>query len=134
MPDTDAGRLKSLYLTHCGGLTQAQFGEKFDIGSQGMVGQYLNDKTPLNVDVAIKFAQALGVNVADFSSLLALQIESGDERVVRDVMSTQIRPELRADMQEILAQRNNGRRRPLKAYQLYEEAIQEFVNNHKIGK
>lgn len=52
-------------------LTQAAFGEKFEIGSQAVVWQYLNARIPLNMEKAVRFAKGLGCDIAEFSPRLA---------------------------------------------------------------
>ncbi|MDR0251508.1 MAG: hypothetical protein LBI35_09445 [Burkholderiales bacterium] len=52
-------------------LSQAAFGKAFDIGTQGMVWQYLHADTALNLEAALKFARGLKCSVADFSPRLA---------------------------------------------------------------
>ncbi|MES2787643.1 MAG: hypothetical protein V4684_19410 [Pseudomonadota bacterium] len=71
----DADRLKNLFLLRDPPLSQQKFGLDFDIGTQGMVWQYLSGVRPLNVEAAIKFAQGLGVTINDFSERLAAQID-----------------------------------------------------------
>ncbi len=44
--------------------------------TQGAVGHFLNARSPLNLSNAIKFAEVLGVTVADFSPSLAKQLIS----------------------------------------------------------
>lgn len=56
------------------GFSQERFGLEFEIGSQGMVWQYLNGHRPLNLSVALKFARGLGVPVARFSPRLAAEL------------------------------------------------------------
>lgn len=51
-------------------LSQAKFGEEFQIGSQGVVWQYLNAHIPLNIKQAVRFAKGLNCSVADFSPRL----------------------------------------------------------------
>lgn len=51
--------------------TQAVFGEKYEIGNQSAVGQYLRGAAPLNLAVAHKFAECLGCQISDFSPRLA---------------------------------------------------------------
>ena len=51
--------------------TQAEFGEKHEIGSQGLMWQLLKGKTPLNLKTAKIFASGLGCKVSDFSPRLA---------------------------------------------------------------
>lgn len=76
----DAARLKALFeaRTELIGkklISQADFGEKYGIGSQGMVSQYLQARRPLNVDAAVAFAKGLGVSIEQFSPQLASFIQ-----------------------------------------------------------
>lgn len=48
-------------------MTQEKFGAEYGIGSQGMVWQYLNGYTPLNIEAAAKFAQGLRCTIRDIS-------------------------------------------------------------------
>lgn len=70
----EAARLKAIYaerITGVAKMSQEAFGQQYEIGSQGMVWQYLNGKSALNLDAALKFANALGCDVSDFSPRLA---------------------------------------------------------------
>ena len=69
----EAAALKRLY-TERVNMSQAAFGELYEIGTQGMVWQYLNAGAPLNVKVAAKFARALGVDMAEFSPRLSREM------------------------------------------------------------
>jgi len=75
---TDWERLRVLFdaAKEREGFSQASFGKKHGLGSQGMVWQYLWGKTPLNVEAAKKFATALKVPVREFSPSLAEAIEN----------------------------------------------------------
>lgn len=55
-------------------LSQAKFGDQYEIGSQGVVWQYLNARIPLNVEQAVRFARGLNCSVADFSPRLAAEL------------------------------------------------------------
>ena len=55
-------------------MSQKAFGARFEIGTGGMVSQYLNKKRPLGLKTAIKFAKGLGVPVAEISQHLAAQL------------------------------------------------------------
>src|SRR5690625_6091779 len=57
------------------GVSQRVFGSIAGIGSQSLVCQYLNGRTPLNLAVAVKFAHGLGVQVKDFSPRLAKELQ-----------------------------------------------------------
>ena len=51
--------------------TQAEFGERFDIGNQSAVGQFLRGETPLSIKAARGFDRGLQCEIADFSPRLA---------------------------------------------------------------
>lgn len=70
----DAERLKALYEARKGKMSQEEFGSRFDIGSQGMVWQYLNARRALNIKAASGFARGLGVSVDAFSPRMAEEI------------------------------------------------------------
>lgn len=72
----DAARLKELYTSTPHGLSQAEFGARYEIGSQGMVWQYLNAHTALNAKAASGFATGLGCKVSAFSPRLGAEIEA----------------------------------------------------------
>ncbi len=71
----EAAALKSIFDSKKQKISQAAFGELYQIGTQGMVWQYLNNERPINKDAAVKFAKGLKVSVADFSPRLAKEIE-----------------------------------------------------------
>ncbi|MBS9780345.1 MAG: helix-turn-helix transcriptional regulator, partial [Moraxellaceae bacterium] len=54
-------------------ISQETIADKMDM-TQGAVGHFLNARSPLNLSNAIKFADVLGVSVADFSPSLAKQL------------------------------------------------------------
>lgn len=60
-------------------VSQAEFGAEHDLGSQGMVWQYLNGTKPLGLDAAEKFARGLGCKITDFSPRLAARVMSAAE-------------------------------------------------------
>ncbi|VVE51562.1 putative phage repressor [Pandoraea morbifera] len=62
-------------------LSQAEFGARYEIGSQGMVWQYLNGHRPLNISAATAFATGLGVTIPAFSPRLAAEIERAYAKV-----------------------------------------------------
>lgn len=83
----DAARLKALFKTHTK-LSQMEFGQIYEIGTQGAVWQYLNGVTPLNLSAAIKFARGLGCSVGEFSPRLAAELSaSGEVDPVRKVIN-----------------------------------------------
>ena len=56
------------------GLSQEEFGERYGIGTQGMVSQYLLGTKPLNYDVAAKFAEGFGCSIEDICPEMAKTI------------------------------------------------------------
>lgn len=70
----EAKRLKEIWQS-APRQTQDEFGERFDVGNQSAVGQFLNGRVPLSLKAAVGFARGLGVSVADFSPRLAAEIE-----------------------------------------------------------
>ena len=79
----EAGKLKALF-SERNRISQLAFGQKFEIGSQGMVWQYLNARAPINLDAALKFARALDCSVADFSPRLASALGVSDLQERKD--------------------------------------------------
>jgi hypothetical protein len=64
-------RLWDAYKKRNPDVTQKQLGQRYGIGTQGMVSQYLLGRAKLDLDAALKFAAAFGCNVIDFSPRLA---------------------------------------------------------------
>lgn len=66
----EAQRLRKLWdeRSHPG---QAEFGEKYGIGNQSAVGQFLRGETPISLKAARGFAQGLGCTIEEFSPRLA---------------------------------------------------------------
>jgi len=77
-PETmaESARLKVLWDNREDKLSQAEFGEKYEIGNQSAVSQFLNGKVQLNLKVALSFAEGLGCQISDFSIRLAKEAES----------------------------------------------------------
>lgn len=73
----EASKLRALWDAADHGLSQQVFGEKFGIGNQSAVGQFLRGQTPLSMKAAVGFAKGLNCNLADFSPRLSLQIAEG---------------------------------------------------------
>ncbi|MEJ5028799.1 hypothetical protein [Comamonas sp. MYb69] len=73
----EAARLRSLWEKSKHGLSQQVFGERFDIGNQSAVGQFLRGQTPLSMKAAVGFARGLQCNLTDISPRLALEIVEG---------------------------------------------------------
>lgn len=68
----EAQRLKRLWLAKKV-MGQAEFGERFEIGNQSAVGQFLNGRVPLSMKAARGFAVGLGIEIAEFSPRLAAE-------------------------------------------------------------
>ena len=74
---TDAERLKQLYDERVPtGMSQAEFGEVYSIGTKAMVWQYLTGYRPLNYDAAAKFAKGLRCTIADISPEMARKLKA----------------------------------------------------------
>lgn len=75
----DANRLKALFDQREPKMSQAEFGSQFELGTQGMVSQYLLARRPLNIKAATAFARGLGVAVVEFSPTIAGQINDASQ-------------------------------------------------------
>lgn len=64
-------RLWDAYKKRNPDVTQKQLGQRYGIGTQGMVSQYLLGRARLDLEAALKFANAFSCNVGDFSPRLA---------------------------------------------------------------
>jgi hypothetical protein len=73
----DAARLRALFEQRSE-LSQAAFGAEYEIGSQGVVWQYLTGHIPLNLPAVVKFARGLGTSVAEISPTLGKLL--GDQK------------------------------------------------------
>jgi len=69
----DAARLKELFDSKAQ-FSLEEFGRRFEVGTQGMVWQYLNARRALNIKAASAFAKGLGVPVDSFSARLADEV------------------------------------------------------------
>lgn len=69
----EAARLKALWDSKPHP-TQAVFGETYDLGNQANVGHYLNGRSALNLKAAKAFADALGVEIEEFSPRVAAEL------------------------------------------------------------
>jgi hypothetical protein len=67
----EAQALKRLWDAAADRPSQAVFGERYEIGNQSAVGQFLRGLVPLSQKAAIGFARGLGCDIADFSPRLA---------------------------------------------------------------
>ena len=90
----DAERLKALYEARKGKMSQEEFGNRFEIGSQGMVWQYLNARRALNIKAASGFARGLGVSVDAFSPRLAEEIRLASSQIAQPLPVVQPGSEL----------------------------------------
>lgn len=63
-------RLNHLFKTHAT-ITQKEFAKRYQLGTPANLWQYLNGRRALNLEVAVKIAGGLGVQLADFSPRLA---------------------------------------------------------------
>lgn len=63
-------RLRELFNKRAG-MSQQEFAERFGLGTQGMVWQYLSGYRPLNYEAAAKFAKGLNCRIDDFSPEMA---------------------------------------------------------------
>lgn len=88
-----AASLKKLYKERAQ-LGQKDFGERYAIGTAGMISQYLNAKRPLRLTTAIKFAKGLGVTVADISPTLATQLPKDSEKISINGLLAELAPAL----------------------------------------
>jgi hypothetical protein len=86
----ESAALKALYEQHSNGMKQGAFGKAYEIGTAGMVWQYLNNHRPLSLVVASKFSVGLKVPIDSFSPRLgeqarqAAQQSSGGALVARE--------------------------------------------------
>ena len=71
----EAARLTELWETRIHE-TQGLFGERYDIGSQSAVGQFLRGEVPLSLKAASGFARGLKCQISDFSPRLARSAEN----------------------------------------------------------
>lgn len=90
-PETqeEAKRLRDLWDSrpHPG---QAEFGEKFGIGNQSAVSQFLRGVVPLSLNAAAGFAQGLGCRVDDFSPRLAAEAATIASMVPGELMTPEL--------------------------------------------
>jgi SOS-response transcriptional repressor LexA len=74
----DAARLKKLFADRAK-MSQEKFGQQFGVGTQGAVWQYLEGRIPLNLPVALKFAQGLECALRDISPKLADELDKANK-------------------------------------------------------
>ena len=108
-------------------MTQAEFGEKYHLGSQSMVWQYLHGRAPLNLDAAKKFAAGLNVSLSEISPTLSeLHARGGGEMEPRTNVTMQLKPSLKGGMLRIYADHKSAGSN-VKLYEIYEDAIAEYI-------
>ena len=67
----EAAKLKAIWESSPYKISQAAFGERYEIGSQPAVGFFLNGDTPLSLKAAQGFAKGLKCEIEEFSPRLA---------------------------------------------------------------
>lgn len=72
-PETieESRRLRAIWDAKKDKPSQTIFGEKYEIGTQSAVGQFLNGFSPVSLKAAKGFAEGLGCKISDFSPRLA---------------------------------------------------------------
>ena len=73
MYQEEAARLRAIWDATPNRPSQAEFGEKFDVGGQSAVNNFLRGASPLSLKAAAGFARGLGVPISQFSTRLADQ-------------------------------------------------------------
>ncbi|MBF5006878.1 helix-turn-helix transcriptional regulator [Diaphorobacter caeni] len=69
----ESKRLRAIWDERHPRLSQAEFGEMYEIGSQAAVGHFLNGHSAISLKAAKGFARGLGCDIASFSERLARQ-------------------------------------------------------------
>jgi hypothetical protein len=77
----EAARLRAIWDATPDKPSQQVFGERFEIGNQSAVGQFLRGAVPLSMKAAVGFAKGLQCNLADISPRLALEIVEGSRLI-----------------------------------------------------
>lgn len=91
--ELECRKLKAIFLQKSK-LSQKAFAEKYGFGTPANLGQYLNGRRPLNVNLSARLAKILGVDIADFSVRLAkeavaLGIDTGAKANVSPIKTRQ---------------------------------------------
>ena len=73
MYQEEAARLRAIWDATPNRPSQAEFGERYEIGGQSAVNNFLRGASPLSLKAAAGFARGLGVPIAQFSTRLADQ-------------------------------------------------------------
>lgn len=83
----EARRLAELYRERSGGMTQEEFGSRYNIGTQGMMWQLLNGRRPLSLKSAVGFARGLNLPLDEISPTIAAEVKEAAQ-LVPDLMIT----------------------------------------------
>lgn len=67
----ESRNLRALWDARTNLMSQTEFGEVFEVGSQAAVGQFLNGKAAISLKAAKGFAKGLGCEISAFSDRLA---------------------------------------------------------------
>lgn len=67
----ESRNLRALWDARTNVMSQTEFGEVFEVGSQAAVGQFLNGKAAISLKAAKGFAKGLGCEISAFSDRLA---------------------------------------------------------------
>ena len=86
----EAALLRAIWDATPSKLSQAEFGETFNVGGQSAVNNFLKGSSPLSLKAAMGFSRGLGVPIDDFSPRLAAQ--------AKDIAATVDRPDADADL------------------------------------
>lgn len=130
---SDAERLRAIFNSNST-VSQREFGEKYRIGSQTLVWQYLNGKKALTRQIAERFAEGLGVSVSDFSPALfeeSAKKSRNNNAEGTVLVSFRVDHASKAKMQQLVGIRNL--RNPganVKMGDLWMEAVAEYIARH----
>jgi len=72
----ESRKLRELWDARANRVTQAEFGQLYEIGSQAAVGQFLNGHAAISLKAAKGFAKGLGCEISAFSERLAKEAAS----------------------------------------------------------
>ena len=73
---SDNDRLRAVFLKRSK-ISQREFGERYGIGTAGMVNQLLLGRRPVSLAAAVKFAEGLGCAIDDFPGTRGFREKSG---------------------------------------------------------
>jgi hypothetical protein len=120
----EAARLTELWETRLHE-TQAVFGEKYGIGGQSAVGQFLRGEVPLSLKAARGFAKGLQCQISDFSPRLAK--EAAEIGLVAGADETDLTRLKRDELQLVQLYRALH---PDQRHELLVKANKQFVENN----